>query len=172
MFWRGAQETDWDFAALCQAWTLHQNHQTAKVITGCCPLVAPKHSLKVNPAFFLRDASFSGVSILLLGSDSRQRSNVSIQSWNAVALRLLWWALPIVNLFKASTLLAFSALYAYVVAKSESWFGGHHYVCYSDMETKKVATLPMIHIPFSSCSPVSNLWQLCCVLLPRTALNP
>lgn len=74
------------------------------VITGCCPLVAPKNSLKVNPAFFLRDAGFSAISILLL-----------------------WWALPIVDLLKASTLLAFSALYAFVVAKSETWFGGHHY---------------------------------------------
>lgn len=74
------------------------------VITGCCPLVAPKNSLKVNPAFFLRDAGFSAISILLL-----------------------WWALPIVDLLKASTLLGFSALYAFVVAKSETWFGGHHY---------------------------------------------
>ena len=74
------------------------------VITGCCPIVAPKRSLKVNPAFFLRDAGFSAISILLL-----------------------WWALPVVDLFKASTLLGFSALYAFVVAKSEAFFGGHHY---------------------------------------------
>ncbi|CAJ1393367.1 unnamed protein product [Effrenium voratum] len=74
------------------------------VITGCCPLVAPKRALKINPAFFLRDAGFSAVSI-----------------W------LLWWALPVVDLLRASTLLAFSVLYAVVVAKSEQWFGGHHY---------------------------------------------
>ena len=47
-------------------------------------------------------------------------------------MRLLWWALPVVDLFKASTLLGFSALYAFVVAKSETWFGGHHY----DAQTK------------------------------------
>ena len=44
----------------------------AKVITGCCPIVAPKRSLKVNPAFFLRDAGFSAISILLLGNNKMQ----------------------------------------------------------------------------------------------------
>lgn len=47
-------------------------------------------------------------------------------------MRLLWWALPVVDLLKASTLLGFSALYAFVVAKSETFFGGHHY----DAQTK------------------------------------
>lgn len=42
--------------------------QLSKVITGCCPMVAPKHFLKVNWAFFLRDAGFSAISILLLRS--------------------------------------------------------------------------------------------------------
>ncbi len=50
----------------------------AKVITGCCPIVAPKRSLKVNPAFFLRDAGFSAISILLLGNNEIQWDAVEV----------------------------------------------------------------------------------------------
>lgn len=44
-----------------------------------------------------------------------------------LSLSLLWWALPVVDIMKASTLLAFSMFYALVVAKSEKWFANHHY---------------------------------------------
>mmetsp|Transcript_42834 Transcript_42834/g.79849 ORF Transcript_42834/g.79849 Transcript_42834/m.79849 type:complete len:389 (+) Transcript_42834:21-1187(+) len=74
------------------------------VITGCCPIVAPKGVLKIKPAFFLRDALFSAISILLL-----------------------WWALPVVDLAKGTVLVAFSVIYAVVVAKSESWLYNHQY---------------------------------------------
>jgi len=70
------------------------------VITGACPMVAPRGELVVNRMYFLRDAGFSAVSIALL-----------------------WWALPVVDLFRASVLLGMSAVYALVVAKSEAWFG-------------------------------------------------
>ena len=165
--------------------TVQHSVQRSQVITGCCPLVAPKNSLKVNPAFFLRDAGFSAISILLLRRNKNtvwaiplvcsfenlrhpaknmethpkhpkhpttyiyiylycrlakvtffeiQNENQG-ESLTFEKLRLLWWALPIVDLLKASTLLAFSALYAFVVAKSETWFGGHHYVCSSDKQS-------------------------------------
>ena len=54
-------------------------------------------------------------------------------------LRLLWWALPVVDLMKASVLLAFSAIYALVVAKSADWFGDHQYVGALDIESGKHA---------------------------------
>ena len=41
-----------------------------------------------------------------------------------------------VDLLRASTLLAFSVLYAVVVAKSEQWFGGHHYAAASERMQK------------------------------------
>ncbi|CAK9003921.1 unnamed protein product [Durusdinium trenchii] len=105
------------------------------VITGCCPLVAPDRFLKINPAFFLRDAFFSALSIVLL-----------------------WWALPIVDLFKASTLLAFSALYAWVVAKSGQWFGDHRYdgtellaegiITSPSAISRQVSSDPALEVPF------------------------
>lgn len=69
-------------------------------IVGACPLVAPTGELFVNRVYFFRDASFSAVSIVLL-----------------------WWALPVIDLFRASVLLGMSVLYAVVVAKTETWWG-------------------------------------------------
>ena len=63
--------------------TVQHSVQRSQVITGCCPLVAPKNSLKVNPAFFLRDAGFSAISILLL---RRNKNTV--------------WAIPLVCSFE------------------------------------------------------------------------
>jgi len=70
------------------------------VIVGCCPLSAPDRWLKVNPVCFLRDSIFSALSIVIL-----------------------WWALPVIDLFRASVLVALSVVYIVVVAKTESWFG-------------------------------------------------
>lgn len=69
-------------------------------ITGACPVVSPKGWLAVNWRYFLRDSIFSAVSIVLL-----------------------YWALPVIDLLRASVLFGMSAVYVLVVAKSEAWFG-------------------------------------------------
>uniref|UniRef100_A0A7S2MZK5 Sodium/calcium exchanger membrane region domain-containing protein n=1 Tax=Zooxanthella nutricula TaxID=1333877 RepID=A0A7S2MZK5_9DINO len=70
------------------------------VITGACPMVSPLGKLRVCKRRFLRDVLFSAISIVML-----------------------WWALPVVDLFKASALFGMSAVYALVVAKSDAWLG-------------------------------------------------
>jgi len=70
------------------------------VITGSCPIVSPAGKLKVQPHCFLRDAGFSALSI-----------------------GILWWSLPVIDVFKATVLLGMSIVYVVAVARTSSWFG-------------------------------------------------
>jgi len=70
------------------------------VIVAFCPLVTSTGALVIPKRTFLRDASFSALSILIV-----------------------WWALPHIDLLRASVLLGMSVVYALVVAKSDAWFG-------------------------------------------------
>jgi len=70
------------------------------VITGSCPIVSPGGKLRVQPLSFFRDASFSAVSIAIL-----------------------WWALPVINLFKATLLLAMSIVYIVAVSNTHLFAG-------------------------------------------------
>jgi len=70
-------------------------------ILGACPICSPTGALEINYKHFLRDSSFSALSILVL-----------------------YWALPVIDLLRASVLLGLSVVYALVIAKSKDWFGG------------------------------------------------
>jgi len=70
------------------------------VITGSCPIVSPDGKLRVQPLSFFRDASFSAVSIAIL-----------------------WWALPVIDLFKATVLLSMSIVYVVAVSYTQRYTG-------------------------------------------------
>jgi len=70
------------------------------VIVGACPIVAKGGVLDIPMSTFFRDCFFSAVSIVILA-----------------------WALPVINLLKASVLLGMAFVYAIVVAKFRTWFG-------------------------------------------------
>jgi len=83
------------------------------VITGACPLVTATGVLDIPMGTFLRDALFSAVSIALLA-----------------------WALPVIDLFRASVLFGFAFVYVYVVAKFRTWFGEPDGVHLKELEQK------------------------------------
>jgi K+-dependent Na+/Ca+ exchanger-like protein len=69
-------------------------------ITAACPLASPSGSLTVPKVSFLRDAFFSLVSILIL-----------------------LWALPVIDMLRASVLFGMAFVYTLCVAKTKDWFG-------------------------------------------------
>jgi K+-dependent Na+/Ca+ exchanger-like protein len=69
------------------------------IICASCPLCSPEGFLKVPKVSFLRDALFSLISIVIL-----------------------LWALPVIDMLRASVLFGMAFVYTFCVAKTKDWF--------------------------------------------------